>query len=294
VTDALKVADIVVEGRAVRVARLADDKYDTPDDPAAAIETVRGCGSRVDLFTFMQKLPETAPKYDFPMEWDNVATLYLTTFDHWWTDQIKSRVRTKVRKAEKAGVVTREAALDDELLHGISRLYDETPVRQGRRFRHYGKDLATVRAVNGSFVERSTFVGAYLGTELIGFAKLIADRDATQLGIAQILALLRYRDAAVTNALVAHAVRLCTERGFSVLHYGPLVYGKKRGDGLSEFKRHNGFSRVDVPRYFIPFTQRGSAALRLGLHRPLVHRLPEPVAARLRDVRARWYARQAE
>jgi len=50
------------------------------------LEALRKCGTRIDLFTFMQRLPETSPKYDYPMESDNLAALRITTFDDWWKE----------------------------------------------------------------------------------------------------------------------------------------------------------------------------------------------------------------
>ena len=46
-------------------------------------------------------------------------------------------------------------------------------LRQGRPFWHYGKDIDSVRIENATFSERSDFLGAYCGDELIGFIKLV-------------------------------------------------------------------------------------------------------------------------
>ena len=56
---------------------------------------------RVDLLTFIQRISDTTPKYDYPMEWDNMAVLPISTFDAWMKNQIDFKVRNKVRKAEK-------------------------------------------------------------------------------------------------------------------------------------------------------------------------------------------------
>jgi hypothetical protein len=66
----------------------------------------------------------------------------------------------------------------------------------------------------------------------------------------------------------------------------------KRADGITKFKEINGFQRVDVPRYFIPLTSLGWVAFQLGLHHGLVAHLPEPVAEKLRELRASWYRRR--
>ena len=53
------------------------------------LDGLKKSGSRVDIFTFLQKLPETTPKYNYPMEMDNLAVLPVSTFDNWWNNQIR-------------------------------------------------------------------------------------------------------------------------------------------------------------------------------------------------------------
>src|SRR5947209_687650 len=132
--------DIKVEGKLIRIAHLDGDKYTFPDDPEALLTALRSCGTRIDLFTFLQTLPETSPKYRYPMEWDNLAALPVSTFDQWWTEQIGFKARNKAKQAEKKGVSLREVPLDDALVRGIWTIYNECPVRQGKPFAHYGKD----------------------------------------------------------------------------------------------------------------------------------------------------------
>jgi hypothetical protein len=75
--------EIIVQGRLVRIARLAHDRFEFLENPDAAIKYLREAGIGIDLFTFMQKLPHTSPEYSYPMEWDNVAALPVSTFEHW-------------------------------------------------------------------------------------------------------------------------------------------------------------------------------------------------------------------
>src|SRR4051812_41311192 len=86
-----------VRGRLLRVARLEADKFHFIDNPQQFETALRNCGTRVDLFTFMQRVPETSPKYSYPMEWDNLAVLPITTFDHWWNQQIGFKARNKAK-----------------------------------------------------------------------------------------------------------------------------------------------------------------------------------------------------
>lgn len=281
---------IQVRGRLVRVARLAAERYEFLDEPAAAIDALRASGARIDLFTFLPPLPHHSPRYDYPMEWDNVAAVPVSTFDHWWDRQINGKTRNMIRRAEKKGVIVREVPFDDDLVRGISRIYNESPVRQGRAFWHYGKDLDAVRRENGTFLDRSVFLGAFEGTALIGFAKLVTANTGAQAGLMQILSTIAHRELAPTNALIAHAVRSCAARSIPYLVYASFAYGSKQRDSLSDFKQHNGFQRVDVPRYFVPLTTAGTIALRLGLHRSATTLVPEPMLVWLRGVRRAWHA----
>ena len=67
------------------------------------------------------------------MEPDNIAALRVSTFDEWMTKQIDFKVRNKVRKATKNGVVVREVPFDDAYVRGIHAIYNESPIRQESR-----------------------------------------------------------------------------------------------------------------------------------------------------------------
>jgi len=127
---------------------------------------------------------------------------------------------------------------------------------------------------------------------VIGFAKLVVSDDASQAGLMHIVAMMKDREKAPTNALIAQAVRSCAERGISYLTYSKYSYGRRERDSLSDFKQHNGFARVDLPRYYVPLTAWGRIAFAAGLHRRLIDRVPEPIAARIRTVRTAWYSRR--
>jgi len=281
--------DITIEGRLIRRGRLTAEKYEFLDDPKPTVEALRTCGARIDLFTFMQSLADPTPQYDYPLDWDNLAALPISTFDYWWRKQINGKTRNMIRRSEKSGVVVREVPFDEALVEGISGIYNESSTRQGKPFKHYMKDIAAVRKENGTFLERSAFIAAFVGRELIGFVKLVSDEHQHQAAMMQIVSMIRQRDKAPTNALIAQAVRSCAERGIPYLVYANFAYGKKTPDTLAEFKRHNGFQRVDVPRYYVPITVLGRAALGMGLHYPLRAHLPEAVLSRLRAVRRFWH-----
>lgn len=285
---------VQVQGRMIRIARLDGEKYNTPDDPELILDGLRKCGTRIDIFTFLQKVPETEPKYSYPLEWDNLAVLPVSTFDHWWTHQIRSFPRNRARQAEKKGVVLREVPVDDALFKGIVEIYNECPIRQGKRFPHYGMTLESARSYASTFLDRSIYVGAFLDDSMIGFIKLVTDESRTQACLVHILSMVRHKDKAPTNALIAAAVRCCADRGIPYLVYERFSYGKKKEDSLSHFKEVNGFERMDLPRYYVPLTPLGRIALRLGLHRRFVDRLPESVVGKLRDFRKSWYYRKSQ
>ena len=284
--------EVRIRGALIRVGFIDGEGYQFLDDPALALGALRRSGPRMDLFTFTQRLSDNSPKYGYTMEWDNMAALRVSTFDDWMKHQIDFKVRNKIRKAEKNGVVVREVPFDDAFVRGISAIYNEVPVRQGKRFWHYGKELDAVRTMNGTFLDRSIFIGAFFQDDLIGFVKLVSDEDRGQAGLMQIISMIQHRDKAPTNALIAQAVRSCAERGISYLWYANFSYGKKQRDSLADFKRHNGFQKVDLPRYYVPLTVVGRIALRLGLQHGITDRIPEPVASTYRRIRTFWYTRK--
>lgn len=281
--------DLVVQGRLCQVAHVDGEGYKFLADPESVISALRGSKQPADLLTFLQELPETSPQHAYPFEWDNLAVLPISTFDQWWSKQIGFKARNKAKQAEKKGIVIREASFDDSLVRGIWEIYNEVPVRQGRRFPHYGKTVEAVRAMSATFLDSSVFIGAFDRDKLVGFIKLTMNDAQTQAGLMHILSLMGHRDKAPTNALLVQAVRSCADRGVTRLVYANFAYGNKSHSSLSDFKERNGFQRVDVPRYYVPLTRWGALAYRVGLHRRLAEQMPESVAAKLRDLRSRWY-----
>jgi hypothetical protein len=284
--------EVRISGGRLRMPQLEGDFYQFMPDPEPVIAALRALPKRPDLFTFMQSLEDTTPKYKYHLEWDNMAVIRVTTFEEWWNKQILSVPRNRMKQAGKRGVVLREVPFSEDLVRGIKKIYDETPVRQGRPFPHYNEDFESVYRAEGTFLDHTIFLGAYLGEELIGFIKLVADEKWNQAGMMNILSMISQRDKAPNNALVAEAVRACANHGISNLVYFRFAHGKRERDSVSDFKANCGFKRMDVPRYYVPLTAWGHAALRLGLHHRLRDRLPESVSERLRELQKRWYSRK--
>jgi hypothetical protein len=280
---------IRIQGKWLRIARPDGDKYTCPGDPEALIAEMRKAGVRADLFTFLQSVSDRSPRYSYVMEYDNLAVLPVSTFDHWWNQQIRSYPRNRARQAGKKGVSFREVPFGEELIRGICGIYNETPFRQGKAFPHYGMTPDEARDYAGTYLEQSAFLGAFVDDTMIGFVKLTWDVHRTQACLVHILSMVKHNDKAPTHALISESVRYCAEHKVPYLVYEHFHYGNKQGDSLSHFKEVNGFQRVDLPRYYIPLTGKGKIAVRLGLHRRLADRIPESIAGKLRDLRKAWY-----
>jgi hypothetical protein len=283
---------VITNGKWLKVASVQDEDLlegETVADPASFVLQLKKSGLHVDIFTFAQKLPVTTPKYKYHLEWDNLAAIPITTFSDWWEKRIEPSVRRAVRKATKSGVVVKLVELDDDLVKGIVNINNESPVRQGKPFWHFQKSFDAVKRENSTYAERNAFLAAYHQDELIGFIRMTyVDRCAS---VIQLLTLMKHFDKRTANALVAKAVEICEKMGISHLLYCNYVYNDPESS-LTEFKRRNGFEMVLLPRYYIPLTPRGKIALRLGLHRGLVHRIPKPLLMQLLKMRSLWYARR--
>lgn len=274
--------EIAITGWPIKTVRITDEWYLDVTDPESFVKTLKQRKVKADLFTFWQRLPETKPKYRYYMEWDSVAAIPVKSFNYWWENQIKKNARTAIRKAHKKGVEVKLVDFNDELVKGILGIYNESPIRQGKPFWHYGKDFDTVKKEVSTYRDRSDFIGAYYNDELIGFIKLTYMESYAD--PMQIISKIGHRDKAPTNALIAKVVEICEEKK---IPYFP--YGGWSGGSLDDFKRHNGFERIDLPRYYIPLTFKGKLALVLHLHHGFAEILPEKLKYFLKNLRKKWY-----
>jgi len=284
---------VVVTGSVIRVAEVFDaywlEAHRLPE-PRSILQRLRTVAGGPDLFTFTQRAPDTQPMFDFHLDWANVAAIPVSSHAEWLEKQISKTSRRNVRTSVKRGVVVRVSPFEEKYIRGVMSISDESPVRAGRRYPHYGKDFATVEAEQGTYRDRSTYLGAYVDDEMIAYMKIVWDRRTA--AVMQIVSKTAFLDRRPNNALLSEAVRLCAERGVDYLLYERFVYGNKAGSSLTRFKRENGFVRMDLPRYYVPLTMKGRLALWLGLNKNVKDRLPEWLTARLLQVRGRWYARQ--
>lgn len=281
---------VVIKGRFVKIAEVFDEYWleaHRIPDPQHILQEIQGARREADMFTFAQRVPEATPKYNYPIEWDNVAVIPVSTYDGWINGQISSASRRNVRTSERKGVMVKEVPFDEEYVRGIMSIYDETPIRGGRRFWHYGKALSAVQAENGTYRERSTFLGAYIKDELIGYMKIVWDQQSA--AIMQVLSKLKYRDKRPNNALLAKAVALCADKKVPYLLYEKFAYGNKLDSSLTRFKQENGFVRMDLPRYYIPLSVKGRIFLGLGLHHGIKERLPTWFVESVVAARRGWF-----
>ena len=158
----------------------------------------------------------------------------------------------------------------DKFAEGIWKIYNETPIRQERAFPHYGESLETV-AGNMYAAKKSTFIGAFIGDELVGFIQLLYGDNIAILS--NILTMQKHWDKSVNNAMLAKAVEVCASNGNRWLMYGRIG----NHPSLDKFKENNGFVKYPVTRYYIPITSKGRVAIRLGLHQELKDALPQSI-----------------
>lgn len=283
---------IIVEGEWLKVARVQDEDWQAGQvvrDPEKFVAAIRAANLRADVFTFGQKLPEVQPQYTYCLRWDNLAVIRTCSFSEWW-EGLPQVTRKNVRRASRRGVLVRLMACDDTIIRGITDIYNEIPIRDGRPFPHYGKDFATVRREVLTMSDRSEFLGAFHGEELIGFIKLIHMGRLSS--ILHIVSKQAHYDKRASNALLNKAVELCHQRGADYLIYGQYNYGNRSNSPLTEFKRRNGFERILVPRYFIPLTLWGRISLGLKLHRGITGILPRRCVDPVLRLRARYYEKR--
>ena len=280
---------VVVARRWPRIASVKDEELvegGVVPDPASFISKLKISGLKIDILTFPQAIYESNPKYDYPYEMDNAAVASTANYDAWW-EGLPQESRKNARRAIKRGVCFQVAELDDDFIKGIKRIYDESPIRQGMRFWHYRKSLDRVRLENATYPERSEFIGAYFKGELIGFMKWVYVDKVAQ--IMQILSMSSHYDKRPMNGMIAKAVEVCHQKGIQYLVYSKFTFGNKTASQLSDFKRRNGFLKMNFPRYFVPLTSKGHIVVKLGLHRGLLGVLPPRLIGLLWAVRGQAF-----
>lgn len=280
---------IVVQGKWIKIAVVHEEEWleTEVEEPGLCVkalqEQARG-DRRADIFSFSQKLPAIQPKYSYPMGWDSIAAIRITTFKAWW-DNVPQETRKNVRRSQKRGVIVGVKELDARLVQDLMDLNNDDPVRQGKPFTHFGKTFDQVAKDQASFLDRSDYICAYAGDELIGVLKLVYRGEVAS--ILTFLSKKSQQDKRPANALMAKAVELCEQKRISHLIFGMYNYGNKRDTPLREFKIRNGFEEILVPHFFVPLTVKGTISVKLKLHRGLLGLLPHSVITPLVNARTK-------
>lgn len=276
---------IIVTGKFIKTARLKEEWYIDIEDPENIIRQIKALNIKADLLTIWQRPPETIPKYNYYIEWESLAVLPIKSYKEWFEKQIDSKTRNLVRKAQKKGVDIKMVNFDDEFVKGLTRIFNETPVRQGKPFWHYGLDATSVKNIFSRNLNREDVIGAYYNDDLIGFIMMANAGKYSML--TQILSKIEHRDKSPNNALIAKAVEICENKKIPYLIYAYWPKGS-----LADFKRNNGFEEIKFPRYYIPLTIKGIISLKLKIHHGIKGILPEIIIERLFILRNKWYNRK--
>jgi len=289
-TVAVNGQDLCITKGIVRTISPFEEWLDTIEDTETCIRVCKEQKIPADILRFSQNLPNVIPRYRYYSEPLGLAVIPISTYDNWFRNQIHRNVRNKIRKSEKLGVRTVVHAFDRRLLEGLVQIFNETRLRRGKPNLYYGKTLEEVEKEWAPDLDRSCFIVALFEGEIIGFVKLVFSGFAGR--TSGTVAKIAHRDKAPMNALIAAAVNICAERKVPYMIYGKYTYGKKGEDSLTDFKRSNGFERIEVPEYYIPLSFRGWIGLKLGLHHEPSSLFPQWVLRFLLTIRSRYYEKR--
>jgi hypothetical protein len=216
-------------------------------------------------------------KRSLETEMETIGLLRTSPHESWFRSLGKT-TRGDIRRSERRGILVKDVQVDDRFLRDAQLIYNETPVRQGRRYTRYGVSIEDLRKDFLDF-ESQEFLGAYDDTQLIGlFWMMPGDRVAQ---IRALIHLISKRNKLPTSALIDAAVRKCSERGIQFLVY-PTTYGLQ--PGLDSFRLRMKFFPFAVPRHYVPLTRRGSIAIRLHVHKPIQYVIPRNIAGAISPI----------
>jgi len=86
---------VISRGKWLKVAAVQDEDFiegEVIQDPADFVAKLKAEEISADIFTFVQKLPDTTPKYQYRLEWDNVAAIPTTTCEEWSKQRLSQRL----------------------------------------------------------------------------------------------------------------------------------------------------------------------------------------------------------
>ena len=280
---------IVVKGNRIKIASLHDEEWleEEIENPEACLAKLRQRGvPRADIFRFVQKVPATTPRFSYPFDLRSDAVADVSNFKAWW-ESLPQETRKNVRRGQKRGVTVKVRSFDADVIRGISEVQNESPVRQGKPYPHYGKSFEQVKRDHGAFVDRCDFICAYSGEEFIGCLKLVYRGNVAS--ILQLNSKIAHHDKRPSNILIAKAAEICEAKGIFYLTYGRFSYGNKGQAQLREFKERHGFNEMLLPAYYIPLTAWGRICVRTKLYRGVLEFVPKQWLAIGLNLRSKWY-----
>jgi Acetyltransferase (GNAT) domain len=281
---------ILVKGSRIKIACLHDEEWLEEElaDPAECVAKLKKATGipRADILAFAQKVPDNTPHHSYPMEMRSDAVADVSDFKAWW-ESLPQETRKNVRRSQKRGVTIQVRQFDADVIRGIADVQNESPVRQGRPYPHYGKSFEQVKRDHGAFVDRSDFICAYFGDEFIGCLKLVYRGNIAS--ILQCNSKIAHYDKRPSNALITKAAELCAAKGITHLTYGRFSYGNRGQAALRIFKERHGFTEMLVPAYYVPLTLWGAFCVKARLYRNPVDFIPQRWLRVALDLRTKWY-----
>lgn len=273
----------IAKGRFITQARLT---WEYACDFSSAVALLQDQLEGIDLISFIERtfLQSADRRKTHCMSsrgpWTEIETIGILSTDSFdaWLKAVGKRVRQDIIRSERRGVLVKATHADDKFLRDALAIYNETPVRQGRRYTGYGE---TLEGLKKKFAESVSveILAAYDENELIGILWMMCGDRVAQIG--SFVHLVRKRDKLPAIALIAAAVKRCSERSVQFLAY-PTAFGLQ--PGIDSFRLRMKFRPFAVPRYYVPLTRRGYASIRLHVHKPIQHVLPKAIARALRPI----------
>ena len=249
-----------IETRSLGVVTVA--KYDTSSEFLIDVDPDNVPHVKADLFSFWNRDWIQPRTYDYPSVEDNVCLLSISAHREWFR-QIKRKTRNMIRKSQKSDCTVASLAFNRDSYERILQIFQETPTRQGRPFpnyymtswRHVAEKLMPWQAT-------SQLIGLFLKDTLIGFTALVFV-DGYIL-ISHFLSYQQHYDKAPNNRLMSAIVQTAEAKGIHTIVYGKMASGNT---GLNRFRRHHGFRRFRVPRYYVAMSGKGRVIMKIGINR---------------------------
>jgi len=274
----MKSSDIIIEGKFPKFVRLRNEWCEEPEEPEELIASLNQQEINADILTFRQLLPATEPKYNYYYILDPLAVIPVSTYDDWFTKQVKSNVRSNIRKSVNRGVESRVEEFDEDMINGIVELVNDTPIRQDRKYTYFGYNYEKIKETFAPGSYYCEYIGVYYENKLIGFTKLLfAGQCSHNFGM---ISKVEHRDKAPQYALISKSIERTALRKTPFLLYGQWVEG-----GLGQFKKHIGCQLIEVPKYYIPLTAKGNLVIKLNLHLGFRNLLPRKISNLLKSLR---------